>query len=252
MANARPFRALRKHSDEERAWALGRIEVGIHPQDVAKHFNVHCNTIIRLRDRHRATGTVSDRPRSGRLKDTTQHKDRYISVTVARRRFVDGPSLERMFRQQRGPGARRILVQTVRNRLRASGFSSRKLAKKPQLSQRHRALMRQFCAPHARWNRQQSSRVLFSDESQFCLRKVNGRIRVWRRNGERRLEPTVQPTTTNNGGSVFFCGLLLPFHPFFFLIISSFFCCHFFAIYFCHFLPFFLHFFAFFVFLTYL
>ena len=63
MANARPFRALKKLSDEERSHALGRIEAGIHPQDVANQFNVHRSTIIRLRDRHRATGTVSDRPK---------------------------------------------------------------------------------------------------------------------------------------------------------------------------------------------
>ena len=55
MVHARPFRTLRKLSDEERAQALGRIEAGIHPQDVAIQFNVHRSTIIRLRDRHRAT-----------------------------------------------------------------------------------------------------------------------------------------------------------------------------------------------------
>ena len=115
---------------------------------------------------------------------------------------MDGPSLERMLRQKRGPGARRISVQTVRNIVRDSGFSSRKPAKKPQLSQRHRALRRKYCARHGRWSRQQWSRVLFSDESRFCLRKMNGRIRVWRRNRERHLEPTVQPTTAYNGGSV--------------------------------------------------
>ena len=185
MANSRPLRALRELSDEERARPLGRIEAGIHPQDVPYQFNVHRScTIFRLRDRHQVTGTISDRPRSGRPKVTTQHEVRYIAVTVARRRFVDGLSLERMLRQQRGPGATRISVQTVRNRVRASGFSSRKPAKKPQLSQGHRALRPQLCARHGRWNRQQWSRVLFSDESRFCLRKVDGRILVWRRNGE--------------------------------------------------------------------
>ena len=117
MANAMPFRALRKLSGEERAQALGCIEAGIHQQDVANQFNVHRSTIIRLHDRHRAMETVSDQPRSGRPKVTTQHEDRYIAVTVARPRFVDGPSLERMLRQQRGSGARRISVQTVRNRV---------------------------------------------------------------------------------------------------------------------------------------
>ena len=117
MANSRPLRAVRKLTDEERAQALGRIEADIQPQDVPYQFNVHRSTIFRLRDRHRATGTISDRPRSGRPKVTTQHEVRYIAVTVARRRFVDGLSLERMLRQQRGPGARRISLQTVRNRV---------------------------------------------------------------------------------------------------------------------------------------
>ena len=61
--------------------------------------------------------------------------------------------------------------------------------------------MPQFCARQGRCNRQQWSQ-LFSDESMFCLRKVEGRIRVWRLNGKRHLEQTVQPTTAYRGGSV--------------------------------------------------
>ena len=56
MANARPFRALRIPSDDERARALGCLKAGIHQQDVANQFNVHRSTIIRLRDRHRKRG----------------------------------------------------------------------------------------------------------------------------------------------------------------------------------------------------
>ena len=163
MANVRPFRALRKLSVEERARALGRLEARIHPENVANQFNVHHSTICRLRQRHLTTGTVSDRPRSGQPKCMTQREDRYIAVTVARQRFVDGPSLERMLRHQRGPGSRPISVQTVRNRVRTSVFKARKPARKLQLSQCHRAPMRQFCIRHGRWNRQQWSHVLFSD-----------------------------------------------------------------------------------------
>ena len=71
MANAWPFRALRRLSDEERARALGRIEAGIHPQDVSNQFNVHLSTIIRLRDRHQATGTLSDRKLQPSMKTDT-------------------------------------------------------------------------------------------------------------------------------------------------------------------------------------
>ena len=70
MANARPFRALRKLSDEERVRALGRIEAGIHPQDVANQFNVHRSTIIRLRDHHQTT-VLDDRKLQPSIKTGT-------------------------------------------------------------------------------------------------------------------------------------------------------------------------------------
>ena len=202
MAYVRQNRPAIRLSDEDRARAIGTLEAGINPQDVADQFNVHRTTIVRLRQRYQETGTVSDRPKPGRPRATTRGEDRYIRVTVARRRFVDGPSLERMVRHLRGPGARPLSIQTIRNRVRESGFNSRVPAKKTRLSPRHIAARLRFCRDHVRWNRQQWSRVLFSDESRFCLRTVDGRIRVWRRRGERHLEPNIQPTTAYNGGSV--------------------------------------------------
>ena len=44
--------------------------------------------------------------------------------------------------------------------------------------------------------------VTFSDESRFCLRHIDGWLRVWRRNGERHPEVNVQPRHAYNGGSV--------------------------------------------------
>ena len=44
--------------------------------------------------------------------------------------------------------------------------------------------------------------VTLSDESRFCLRHIDGRLRVWRQNGERHAEVNVQPCHAYNGGSV--------------------------------------------------
>ena len=44
--------------------------------------------------------------------------------------------------------------------------------------------------------------VTFSDESRFCLRHIDGRVHVWRRNGECHAEVNVQPRHAYNGGSV--------------------------------------------------
>ena len=95
-----------------------------------------------------------------------------------------------------------VYVQTIRNRLHAAGLKSRVPAKKPCLSQRHRAARLQFARNHVRWNRQQWRTVTFSDESRFCLRHIDVRLRVMRQNGERHAEVNMQPRQAYNGGSV--------------------------------------------------
>ena len=66
------------------------------------------------------------------------------------------------------------------------------------LTARHRAVRLQFAQRHFRWGRQQWARVLFSDESRFNLSHHDGRIRVFRRRGERFAD--------NWGGSVMVWG----------------------------------------------
>ena len=47
---------------------------------------------------------------------------------------------------------------------------------------------------------------MFSDESRFCLRKLDGRIKVWRRAGERFADCCTDRVTSFNGGSVMVWG----------------------------------------------
>jgi transposase len=51
--------------------------------NVTRHFGCNEQTIYRLQQRVRQTGSVNDRPRSGRLCITTPREDRYI-VTSSR------------------------------------------------------------------------------------------------------------------------------------------------------------------------
>ena len=53
------------------------------------------------------------------------------------------------------------------------------------LTARHRAARLQWAQRHFRWGRQQCARVLFPDESRLNLSHHDGRIRVFRRRGER-------------------------------------------------------------------
>ena len=183
-------RCYRKLSNLDWVRALGQLQ--------AIAFNTSRQSINRVRQRYAASGDVKDLPRSGRPRATNPAKDRLITNTTLRNSFTNAPTMTRWIRHQRDAGGIPVFVQTIRNRLYAAGLKSRVPAKKPCLSQRHRAARLQFARNHVRWNRQQWRTVTFSDESRFCLRLIDGRLRVWHRYGERHAEVSVQPRHAYN------------------------------------------------------
>ncbi|KAK7116312.1 hypothetical protein V1264_002016 [Littorina saxatilis] len=96
--------------------------------------------------------------------------------------------------------------QTIRNRLHNFGLRARRTVRGTTLTANHRAARRAGCTQHVRWQRQQWAQVLFTDESRYCLEPADGRIRVWRRRGERFAEGAVLERQRFGGGSVMVWG----------------------------------------------
>ena len=67
--------------------AMGMLDGGMSCRQVARHFGCSPSTITRLLQRHRETGSVNDRPRSGSERVTTPDQDRYIVLQHLRDRF---------------------------------------------------------------------------------------------------------------------------------------------------------------------
>jgi transposase len=99
----------------EREHAVGMFIAGMTQTKIANHFNCSRMTIYRLLVRVRATGTTSDRRRSGRPREATLRQDRHITLIHLRFRFVAAVDTAR-----RTPGIRNNIIsdQPVRNRLR--------------------------------------------------------------------------------------------------------------------------------------
>jgi DNA-binding CsgD family transcriptional regulator len=99
----------------ERERAVGMFIAGMTQTKIANHFNCSRMTIYRLLVRVRATGTTSDRRRSGRPREATLRQDRHITLIHLRFRFVAAVDTAR-----RTPGIRNNIIsdQPVRNRLR--------------------------------------------------------------------------------------------------------------------------------------
>ena len=159
---------LRKH-------ALGMLQGGMRTVDVARAINCNVRTMRHLRQLYRETGRTADRPRSGRPCVTTPAQDRYIRTSEPAGQVQDGnnncPSYTRTHTRMHNPS---ISAQTVRNRLREAGLRACRPVLRQILTRHHRQQR------HCCWTRQDWQKVLFTDESRFCLTRGDGRIRVYR------------------------------------------------------------------------
>ena len=175
--------------------ALTMLARGDNVSNVSRAFGCHRNTIIRLRQRFQQTGGVADRRRPIRPRVTNPRTDRIITLTHLRRRFQTATSSARQYG---------ISKQTVLHRLRQARQPIR--PRRPYVGQVltacHRAARLQWAQRHFRWGRQQWAQVLFSDESRFNLSHHDGRIRVFRRRGERFTDNCLIERDRFGGGSV--------------------------------------------------
>lgn len=193
----------RSLSLNDRLLALGMLEAGRSTRFVAEQFNVNQSTVVRLQQRYRETGNAADRARSGRPRATTTRQDRYLVVTSRRNCFLPATNLATDLRMATGVN---VTPQTVRNRLRQARLVARRPVLGTPLPERNRQERLQWAVVHSRWIANQWRNVLFTDESRFNLSQADGRVRVWRRTGERHHRNCILERDRFGGGSVMVWG----------------------------------------------
>lgn len=182
-------------AENQRNQAVGMLRAGTSVNDVALHFGCSRQTIHNLTTRYATTGSVTDRPRSGRPRATSRRDDHVITLTHLRNRFTPATVTSRRFR---------VTAQTIRNRLRQDRVPIR--ARRPYTGQiltaRHRAARLAWARHHRHWTRAQWRNVIFTDESRFVVSFADGRVRVYRRWNERFAQCCVQERDRFGVGSV--------------------------------------------------
>uniref|UniRef100_A0A8C7DNR2 Transposable element Tc1 transposase n=1 Tax=Oncorhynchus kisutch TaxID=8019 RepID=A0A8C7DNR2_ONCKI len=146
--------------------------------DVARATNCNVCTVRRLRQCYRETGETADCPRSGRPRVTTPAQDRYIRTSHLQDRYRMATTTARVTPGKHNPS---ISAQTVCNRLREAGLRACRPVVRQVLTRHHHQQRRLWAQTHRRWTRQDWQKVLFSDESRFCLTRGDGRIHVYHR-----------------------------------------------------------------------
>jgi transposase len=136
---------------------------GFSHRRVAVHFRGNHFIIVRLMQRFRLTGNVTDRPRAGRPRKTTPREDLLISRRTRQRPFSTAGAL----RGNLVFGGH-ISTRTVIRRFHHQGIRARRPIQRPQLILRHRHARFDWSHDHLGWIICTWRRVHFSDESRFC------------------------------------------------------------------------------------
>jgi len=178
--------------------AMGMIVAGQKQRDVAERFGVVHATIGRAWRRFQTTNSVTYRHGGGRERATSARTDRLIQFEARRRRTITAPEIAANLERA---NIAAVSDKTIRRRLHASNLKSRRPAKHLPLGREHRRARREFADEHLGWNAEWEN-VIFTDESRFRLRGSDGRIRVWREQGERYLEHCMVEEEPYGGGSV--------------------------------------------------
>ena len=123
---------------------------------------------------------VAGRKRCGRKKCTTKRDDRSLEKIVTHGRFRNLGELHKEWTQA-GVKASRA---TTHRRLQEKGYKCRIPSVKPLLNSRQRKMRLAWAKEKKTWTIAHWSKVLFSDESKFCISFGNQGPRVWRKSGE--------------------------------------------------------------------
>ena len=163
----------------QRKRAIVMLQANMTVRQVARILRCTKSTIYALIRRYQATGKTADRHRTGRPRVSPPAEDRYIRVTMLRNRFQTATVIAATL------AGRNISSDTVRRRLREYGIRAMRAHRGPILTVRHCRARLDWAQRHLRFGRRYWNHVIFSDETRINLRQADGRIRVYKRPGER-------------------------------------------------------------------
>eukprot|EP00795_Rhopilema_esculentum_P008069 gene8069-13984_t len=162
---------------------------------------LHDSQVQQIIKKHKETGSVEDRKGRGRKRITTSREDRLIVKQSLKDRRKTSRILANELKDAHDI---KVSSRTVRRRLVDSGLKYCRAKKKPLLSEKARAKRLDWGRQHRDYD---WSKVIFSDESRFCL--ISDRpVYVRRRSGEEYLPQCLNPTVKHGGGGIMVWGCI--------------------------------------------
>ena len=181
--------------------AIGMMEGGLSVSEISFRLHVPVRTLYRWITRFRNEGEVERMEGTGRPSQTSRRSDRRLVRLSRRNPFASSSQLLMDWGEQ-------VSSRTVRRRLRHAGLYSRRPLTRRILTPQHRQARLQWAMCRCHFREAQWRCIVFTDESRFVLRPVDGRTLVWRMRTEVLRQDLVEETTAFGGGSVMVWGAI--------------------------------------------
>lgn len=188
-------------SEFDKGRLIGMLEAGLSIRQVASKMNCCKRTVEKWWQRFREEGHARRKEGSGRPAVTDTREDRRLVLAGKRERFSSMRVIYRWY-----PGTPSFSLRTAYRRMASAGYRSYRPAVRIPLSLRHRRARLDWCrnladAPDDFWRK-----ILWTDESRFCLDFHDGRVRVRRLPNERYNDCCITEHDRHGGGGVMVWG----------------------------------------------
>lgn len=188
---------------EKRAMIIALHNEGLSLSKIAKEVSCPKSTVGLTVKRFVATGSLKNKPITGRHRIMNPNDDKYLLIVSKRDRRKTVPQITEEFNLGR---ANIVSGSTIRRSLIRSNMKGRVGVKKPLLRQQNIEKRLKWAKSHVNWTPSQCGRVLFTDESKFELFGNKRRLYVRRMPHERYQKQCLIPTVKHGGGSVMVWG----------------------------------------------
>ncbi len=193
----------RELSDFQKGQIAALFDEGIGKREIGRRLNIPESCVrYNLKKRER-TGSMDNKPRSGRPRAMTEAEERNLVLRCKREPFKPATHLRQDILAETGsaPG-----ISTVKKRLAENNWSAYRPRSVPLLSTRHITARKNFARSCEVWSEEDWRRVVWSDESRFCFFRSDGKGYV-RRPRDMSLNPRyTKPTVKHAGGGIMVWG----------------------------------------------
>lgn len=190
---------------EERKIIIKLRNEGKTLREIGKIVGRTHSSIQRVINNYTSSKSVISKPRSGRPSKLTLREKRYVFKSIRLNPRLSASQIANDIRER---FKKTLHEDTIRKILKKAGYHGRVARRKPHISAVNRQKRLDFANEYVNKPPQFWEKVLFSDESKFCIFGIKGRKLVWRKQGTAFDKQNLVPTVKHGGGGVMVWGCM--------------------------------------------